>query len=183
MMDKNQDRLLEQSLEAALFRYGNIDPPPGLEGRIEAKLSERRSAQKSWWIWSPALALVSTLLIAAVVIHLNGIDRPRLLQPIAGKTAPDVPQLPQPIQPVEFGVDAALAQLGSTPAVATQVGLVLIEEQASLEVVSGIALLELSSGVEEDGISELQIEDLAISDLEIPSLADSPEEPTEEEKT
>ena len=167
-MDKNQNRLLEQSLEAALFRYGNSEPPPGLEGRIRARLSERRSAQKSWWIRSPALALVSTLLIAAVVLQLNWLDRPMQLQPIVRKTAPDVPQLPQPIQSVEFGVDPALAPL---------------EQLVSLEVVSGITLLELSSGVEEDGISELQIEDLAISDLEIPSLADSPEEPTEEEKT
>ena len=100
------------------------------------------------------LALVSTLLIAAVVIQLDWIDRPMLLQPIFRKTAPNVPQPPQPVRPVEFG-----------------------------EVVSGIAFLELSSGAEEEGISDLQIEDLAISELEIPSLADSPEEPTEEEKT
>ena len=86
-MDKNQNRLLEQSLEAALFRYGNSEPPPGLEGRIRARLSERRSAQKFWWIRTPALALVSTLLIAAVVIYLNGIDRPMQLQPIAQKNS------------------------------------------------------------------------------------------------
>ncbi len=167
-MDKNQERLLEQSLEAALFRYGNSEPPLGLEGRITARLSERRSVQKSWWIGSPALALVSTLLIAAVVLQLNWLDRPMLLQPIVGKIAPDVPQLPQPIQPVEFGVDPAPA---------------LVEEQAGLEVVSGIVLLELSSGAEEDGISDLEIEALAISELEIPSLAASPKELTEEGKT
>ncbi len=180
MMDKTQDQFVEQLLEAALVRYGSTEPPLGLARRIMAKLSERRSAQKRWWIWSPALAMVSTMVIAAVVLHLDGVMEPMLLQPAVVKAALDAAK---PAQPVESGVETSLAELGSTPVVAAEEQLATVEEQTRLELVSGIAPLEVNSVAEESGIPGLRIQNLVISELAITTLADPPVEPTEEEAT
>ena len=179
-MDKNQDQFVEQLLEAALVRYGSTEPPLGLARRIMAKLSERRSAQRRWWLWSPALAMVSTMVIAAAVLHLDGVMEPVLLQPAVLKTALYAAKA---AQPVESGVKTSLAELGSTPAVAVEEQLATVEEQTSLELVSGIAPLEVNSVAEESGIPSLRIQSLVISELAITTFADPPVEPTDEETT
>src|SRR5271155_255029 len=55
-----QNDKLDRELDAALARFGAVEPRPGLDERILATLrAEReRSTERSWWRWPAVAALV-----------------------------------------------------------------------------------------------------------------------------
>lgn len=69
MEPENHERLTEKWLDIGLKRYGEVEPRPGLEGRILAGLrtEQARRASPSWQWW-PALAAI--VIVAAIALQL-----------------------------------------------------------------------------------------------------------------
>jgi hypothetical protein len=68
MTDTRQDEL-DLVLDAALAKYAAVDPRPGLEERVLAKLRAERQwvPDRGWWRWS-ALAAVAAVAIVAIAL-------------------------------------------------------------------------------------------------------------------
>jgi hypothetical protein len=73
MTDHNDKPLIEDELlDSLLSAYSDVEPGPGLENRVLAKLrdAESRKASRSWsvgWLWAGAAA-VAALIVAALIV-------------------------------------------------------------------------------------------------------------------
>jgi hypothetical protein len=66
MEPRDKDRAqFDQLLDSALRRYGNVEPRPGLEGRVLARLAAEasRSHGRAWWVWGLAGAAAMIVVI------------------------------------------------------------------------------------------------------------------------
>lgn len=87
MEDKNQDRFLDDLLDAGLARYTNVTPRPGLEGRILANARAARE-RRPWFVWAGWLA--SGAVAAAILLSVLAVTRLRTPPP------PPVPVVSRP---------------------------------------------------------------------------------------
>jgi hypothetical protein len=71
MEPKERERLADQWLDAALKRYGEAEPRPGLEGRVLVNLQSADAAPLQRWRWRTALAAVAILVGGAAVLIRN----------------------------------------------------------------------------------------------------------------
>jgi hypothetical protein len=81
-------------LDAALANYANVEPPPGMDERIVARLraSDRR-AGFGWWRWAAVAIPVLACLVAVFAYR----DRPPLEPPRVAWTVPPAPVLARPV--------------------------------------------------------------------------------------
>jgi hypothetical protein len=72
MESNNQERLIDDRLDAALKQYGAAEPRAGLERRILANLrSERAHAISHTWRWWPVMTVVTTMLLIGTGVLLK----------------------------------------------------------------------------------------------------------------
>lgn len=69
MADQEKDRQLDQLLDSALAQYSAVEPRPGLETRILARIADSRSAASTRagvlrWLWTGAAAAA----LAAIIL-------------------------------------------------------------------------------------------------------------------
>ncbi len=77
MNREERDRLAEQFLDKALARYGDVEPRPGLEGRILARVQEshavantgRQGWASRWFGWRGAVVAATAVVAIAIGIH------------------------------------------------------------------------------------------------------------------
>jgi hypothetical protein len=121
----------DQMLDAALASYANVEPPPGMEQRILARVrSSGESRRIVWWRW--AVVAVPALACVLAVVTYRGtppIDPPRVALSVPGapvlaprvvkrtsrpKPAPlpkrEVFPTPTPLSPEERALLALVAQ-------------------------------------------------------------------------
>ena len=70
MADQNDERKLDELLDSALSEYSAVEPRPGLEGRILARVQDAEEQQPAWW-WSTGWLLVGAVGGAIAVIVLS----------------------------------------------------------------------------------------------------------------
>ena len=103
MSEKDNNRFVDELLDAALTRHRSADPRPGLEGRVLAHLrAEPRPAPWFRWGWLPALASVAALMLAVGAFYAarRGVP-PERVSPRVARTAeqPPVAALSAPAEP------------------------------------------------------------------------------------
>lgn len=69
----DRERVVNERLDAALKRYGESEPRPGLESRILATLRAEHLPESRWG-WRPALAGLAVLLLGAAMFLARGRD-------------------------------------------------------------------------------------------------------------
>ncbi len=69
----DRERVVNERLDAALKRYGESEPRPGLESRILATLRTEHLPESRWG-WRPALAGLAVLLLGAAMFLARGRD-------------------------------------------------------------------------------------------------------------
>ena len=67
----DRERAVNEWLDAALKRYGEAEPRPGLESRILATLRTEHSPESRWG-WRPALAGLAVVLLGAAIFLARG---------------------------------------------------------------------------------------------------------------
>jgi hypothetical protein len=88
-------------LDAALESYANVEPPPGMEERIAARIrASRERAGFGWWRW----AAVAIPALACLVAMFAYRDRPPIEPP---RVAWAIPPAPVPARPVAKCVQRA----------------------------------------------------------------------------
>jgi hypothetical protein len=81
-------------LDAALESYSNVEPPPGMEERIAARIrASRERTGFGWWRWAAVAIPVLACLVAVFAYR----DRPPIDPPRVAWTAPPVPVLARPV--------------------------------------------------------------------------------------
>jgi hypothetical protein len=118
MSDQNQDKHLDELLDSMLSEYSSVEPGPGLETRVLARVREAEGreapAWRNWkWLWAGVAAAGAVLLLGMWMGRLRPGTRPsnrvvRIHQP-----APDAPQKQQ---------SAAVASPAQQKAPAAQTG-------------------------------------------------------------
>lgn len=106
---KENDRDVERLLDDALAQYGMIEPRPGLEGRVLARLAEARehSSRSLWWRTSFAFGVAAVLALA--LFWFGRLDRRVAREiPVAKISAP--PQTGGPAKRVEGSSAAPSSQ-------------------------------------------------------------------------
>ena len=95
MADQYEDRKLDELLDSALSEYSAVEPRPGLETRILARV--RDSAEPSWW-WRVRWVVAGVVATAVAVLALSVLSlRPaRRLQPVQVHEEPPATVQPQP---------------------------------------------------------------------------------------
>ncbi|HZS27394.1 MAG TPA: hypothetical protein VFB76_09180 [Candidatus Angelobacter sp.] len=69
MADQNDERKLEELLDSALSEYSAVEPRPGLEGRILARIQDAaEQPQAQWWSTRWLLAGGVAAAVAAIVL-------------------------------------------------------------------------------------------------------------------
>lgn len=63
--NKDQERLADQWLDAALKQYGKAEPCAGLEKRVLANLQAQRENRPRPWMWRPAAVTVALCTLTA----------------------------------------------------------------------------------------------------------------------
>ena len=105
MSEKDNNRFVDELLDAALTRHRSADPRPGLEGRVLAHLrAEPRPAPWFRWGWLPALASVAALMLAVGAFYAarRGVP-PERVSPRVARTA-EQPPVAAPSAPAELSV-------------------------------------------------------------------------------
>ena len=70
-MDPEKNRQIDEWLDAALKRYGEVEPRAGLENRVLTSVRARRElARTPRWQWWPVLAAVTAILVVSVGVFL-----------------------------------------------------------------------------------------------------------------
>lgn len=102
-MGTHDSNEIDDLLDGALKRYGEVEPRIGLEGRVLAMLAgtDRQPHWSKHWIWGLGLAVVGSMAIAVVAVLLMRIPRTHE-QPIA-------------VHPSAGVYDETLTQKVSTP--------------------------------------------------------------------
>ena len=105
MSEKDNNRFVDELLDAALTRHRGAEPRPGLEGRVLAHLrAEPRPAPWFRWGWLPALASVAALMLAVGAFYAarRGVPPERVSSRVA-HTA-EQPPAAAPSAPAELSV-------------------------------------------------------------------------------
>lgn len=76
MAEQEKDKNLDQLLDSLLSSYSDVDPRPGLETRVIAKLRDHAGRSDSWnwnwtWIWSGTAATA-----LAALVFIIGLESP-----------------------------------------------------------------------------------------------------------
>lgn len=105
MHEKDNNRFVDELLDAALARHRSADPRPGLEGRVLARLrAEPRPAPWFRWGWLPALASVAALMLAVGAFYAARRGAmPERVSPRVARTA-EQPPVAAPPAPAELSV-------------------------------------------------------------------------------
>lgn len=84
MRDEDRDRFVGALLGAALARPQGVEPRPGLEARVLARLRERERAKRWLWRkWAPVAAAAVMLVSLAAAITLHPASQPADSTPAA----------------------------------------------------------------------------------------------------
>jgi len=87
-MEPNHSDRMDELLDAALKRYGAIEPRPGLEGRILANLRATESQPQRNRLWRPVAATCAAMLLLVGAVTTLRMDRFNAQQPSAHAVAP-----------------------------------------------------------------------------------------------
>ena len=85
-MNPQANDKLDQLLDGALARYGDVEPLAGLEERVLGRLSQPEPQRRNWWVWVAASAALATL-----VLVILWSTRPRAAAPPLVKHAAPAP--------------------------------------------------------------------------------------------
>lgn len=84
MADQEKDKNLDQILDSLLAVYSDVEPRPGLETRIVAKLRDHANRSNGWnwkWAWTWSGTAVAALAVLVLIVGLElPIELPR--QPV-----------------------------------------------------------------------------------------------------
>lgn len=98
MEPDEKERLINEWLDAGLRQYGQVEPRPGLETRILARVrAERENVPTPRWLWWPALAGLTAILLIGVGVFVvrskhSGVQSPL----VKGSQAPLEQKAPEP---------------------------------------------------------------------------------------
>lgn len=100
MEPNEKERSLDEWLDAGLRQYGQAEPRLGLETRILARVrAERENAPTRRWLWWPALAGLTAILLIGVGVFLVKSKDSGVQSPLAkGSQAPLEQKAPEPSQ-------------------------------------------------------------------------------------
>lgn len=87
--DQNCEADIDRWLEDALARYTRVEPRPGLEARLLARVAEKRRESRSNLRWWGALALTTACLLAAALLWRERPVPVGLQQPVANVVSSD----------------------------------------------------------------------------------------------
>lgn len=68
MASENNDQKLDRLLDELLSQYSAVEPRPGLETKVLARLSESAHARTRWWMWRWLWAGAATAIAAMILL-------------------------------------------------------------------------------------------------------------------
>jgi hypothetical protein len=95
--ENRNKREVEQWLDEALSQYAKVEPRPGLEARVLARLAADQQESTHNWRWWNVLALSTEVVALVALFWLSQVDRTQVSQPPVAKVspAPQVEMSPQ----------------------------------------------------------------------------------------
>ena len=94
-MNPQANDKLDQLLDGALARYGDVEPLAGLEERVLGRLEQPETKRRPWWVWVAASAA-----LAALVLVVLWSTRPRPAAPPLVKHDAPRPAIHPPERPL-----------------------------------------------------------------------------------
>jgi hypothetical protein len=108
-MELNEkNRLVDEWLDIALSQHGSVEPPPGMEQRLTARLQAMPRQHARWQLWGPWAAAGALMLLGAVALvnyrHPNSGDTAanHAGPQVTAETRGEPPVLASPSRPKEY---------------------------------------------------------------------------------